>query len=376
MCSESSTRSRIKQDVFDQLHNLIVSQRWEDVISVMEQDLKYEWRECDELANLLAYIDSEYFVKRAEIIHFLLIDVIEILKRKLKYTLEEWYEVILLNFSSNFVEWLSMQQLLDMNHHSLEFISAEPESSFRCHANKFDAIDIHPKGLFTIKFIQRLIIDKDLKLLQLSLRKRFSFTEDQQENDEPFDLILARYNTDRFLLTFAQTYQYHTTKYLTEEEKQDLCDILYYLHKYFIYTPYRSSTKTPLFSLDDKRRIALNCMFLTGDPDLVEYSLQFIFKYKPKEDDERLIFSVKPDNTSEDPSEQFSGLIWNTYSNDVITYRRAEVYRISSKYKHPFLGYYLLYYEGNDIDLVSIQRQYYKERETPRIRKMSEFILE
>jgi len=40
------------------------------------------------------------------------------------------------------------------------------------------------------------------------------------------------------------------------------------------------------------------------------------------------------------------------------------------------MAYMLMYYKGDDQDLIAMMRQFYKEQHFPKERRMSEFILE
>jgi hypothetical protein len=194
------------------------------------------------------------------------------------------------------------------------------------------------------------------------LARRFAFSEFDYNTKELIEEAQAKYNTEKFLYTFSSTYTYEVTQSYRDSQKKILYDLLYLLFHYFIYLPYRPSSHLELYSIEEKKRIAVNYMFLTRDPDLAEYAVQYVISYKQEGD------YIEPKN--------LEWLVWKCYPNDVFIYRQAHIYEISSSNRHRYLGYQLMYYEGEDPDLVAIRTQYYKETQHRHIRKMSIFQLE
>ena len=297
---------------------------------------EYVLRTCDQMY---------FYTGNAKLKNTLLSEFVDLLFRS-KIPSQTIQEICLRNLSKAFLRWMFEEHLLILDDTSLWLVFHKSVDWFQCPSLKEDVIDLHPLHSFTNRNITYAIYTFDRLCLKSALRAR----------------VKLQKNTDKYLLLFLTTWP---RVHIDEESGYKRVDILHELiYYYFTYPVYLPNETTPL-ALEVKIKNILRYTFMSGDPHFVEFALHFILS--------------NPKQTFTCP---YSFLFWTSFPRDLEVYRRASVYPISTSYAHSLMGYMLMYYQGEDPNLLAISRQFNREYElndgldhNP-TRRMSEFTLE
>jgi hypothetical protein len=213
-------------------------------------------------------------------------------------------------------------------------------------------VHTHSRDCFNNKVLIEWIHQGKLEWIQLGLSIRFGTLEIPAKHSN---------NNDKLLTAFAIYFE--DIEHREPYKLKQLLHILHILIQYYLFFPVYWSHNNEI-SLTEKKKILLNLIFISGYIPFIEYTIQFLI--------------VDEQNIAKEQKRKinYDFLEWSSYSRDKEVYRQANVYSISSSFEHSCMGYMLLYYTGEDPDLIAIMRQMYKEQLYVSKRRMSIFTLE
>ncbi len=249
-------------------------------------------------------------------------------------------DLLLLCWSSSRIQWNAQTLLLISRQSSLR--QAELER----------IISLHSYNCYTNKILIEWIHTGNLVWLQQGLQLRFGSLDKPTKQSQ---------NTDKLLTAFVIYYE--DTQRRTLFSTNHLLRMLHLLIQYYLYFPVYWSDDIQI-SLIEKKKTLINLVFISGYVPFVEYTIKFLIAQEQftAEEERRKV--------------NYHFLEWSSYSRDKEVYRQAHIYPISSNFEHSCMAYMLMYYKGDDLDLLAMMRQFYKEQTFPQERRMSEFILE
>ncbi len=324
----------------DRVQDLLSSVHVNDPISSKDylDWLQLEWEEGSILdEEVLELLDSVFFLLYPKQERILYNDQTTWLYHLFSYAT---VELLSLCWSSSRIEWTS-QTLLLISRQSCDRVD-ELES----------IVSLHTNSCYNNKVLVEWIQSNKIIWLQRGLQRRFGTL------DKP---IKSSHNSDKLIMAFVMFYEVIEHRKLSQEN--DLLRILHLLIQYYLYFPvyWTDQQKIPLI---EKKKTLINLVFISGHLSFVEYTIKFLIAQEQHaaEEEKRKV--------------NYHFLEWSSYSRDKELYRKAKIYPISSTFEHSCMAYMLMYYKGEDQDLIAMMRQFYKEQTFPKERRMSAFTLE